>query len=102
MSGEEAAAIAAIGAQVEGLARRFDEHAQRTQRDLAEIKIDLKETKSEVKRTNGRVTDLEIESAAEDGASKARRGLLSVGAQVVLLAATTLASLAAIAALFLH
>ena len=42
MTPGEEAAIAKIGAQVEGLSRRFDEHAPRPQKDLTEMKSEVK------------------------------------------------------------
>lgn len=91
MTPGEEAAIAKIGAQVEGLSRRFDEHAQRTQKDLTEIK-------SEVKKTNGRVTTIESKEAREDGESSGRRGLGRIELQMFLASVALVSAVTAVLA----
>ena len=91
MTPGEEAAIAKIGAQVEGLSRRFDEHAQRTQKDLTEIK-------AEVKKTNGRVTTIENKEAREDGESSGRRGVGRIALQMFLAAVALVSAVTAVLA----
>lgn len=91
MTPGEEAAIAKIGAELEGLSRRFDEHAQRTQKDLTEIK-------TEVKKTNGRVTTIENKEAREDGESTGRRGLERITLQMFLAAVALVSAVTAVLA----
>ena len=91
MTPGEEAAIAKIGAQVEGLSRRFDEHAQRTQKDLTEIK-------AEVKKTNGRVTKIENNEAREVGESSGRRGIGRLALQMFLAAVALVSAVTAVIA----
>lgn len=66
MTPGEEAAIAKIGAQVEGLSRRFDEHAQRTEQNFSEVK-----EKQDL--TNGRVTKLEKVNLEDDARAAGKR-----------------------------
>lgn len=91
MTPGEEAAIAKIGAQVEGLSRRFDEHAARTETDLTEIK-------AEVKKTNGRVTTIENEKAKEAGESSGRRGIGRIALQMFLAAVALVSAVTAVVA----
>lgn len=91
MTPGEEAAIAKIGAELEGLSRRFDEHAQRTQKDLTEIK-------AEVRKTNGRVTTIENKEAREDGESSGRRGLGRIALQMFLAAVALVSAVTAVLA----
>jgi len=46
--------------RLEALGQRFDEHAERTEGNFAEVKEKVTDVETEVKLTNGRVRKLEI------------------------------------------
>jgi hypothetical protein len=83
-------AIPAIGAEVRALSQRFDEHADRTERNFRRAfdKLDL---------TNGRVTVIEIWKAELRGAKRAVGWLPPLTTAVAASAVSVL-----LAALFLH